>query len=242
MAYINFDNITKPNNNHFLGGSHNEKTDADIANPDKKGRICHDDVARGKYHADLYYPLNDEFWHESFADKLINPETGENLIGKMFDGSAQGIRDWFGYMREYWGKRIAGPSEGIVDGGMRAKKALTSIEPYRGYSTTNEIRSTTAEMDKKRKEIDKTFKKNLKWEQSYALKVLHQNYEWYMKEVVNKTKADRISISEQIAMVKIPCEYTGSAPQKKTGERYTLKYDSETTQFDEVTPWGEKII
>ena len=219
-----------------------ENDDYDLINTTAaKGRICHDEVARGKYHSDLYYPLNDEFWHESFADKLINPETGEHLIGKLFDGSTQNIRDWFGYQREFWGKRVAGPPEGIVDGGMRAKKALTSTEPYRGYSTTNKVRSTTAEMDTKRKQIDKIYNQNLKWEQAYALKILLQNYEWYMKEVVNKPKADRPSIQEQIAMVKIPCEYTGSAPQKKTGEQYTLKYDSETTQFDNVTVWGEKV-
>ena len=96
-------------------------------------------------------------------------------------------------------------------------------------------------MDTKRKQIDKIYNQNLKWEQAYALKILLQNYEWYMKEVVNKPKADRPSIQEQIAMVKIPCEHTGSAPQKKTGEQYTLKYDSETTQFDNVTVWGEKV-
>jgi len=207
----------------------------------KKGRKCHDDVARGKYHSDLYYPLNDEFWHEPFADKLINPETGEHLIGKLFDGASPNIRDWFGYMREYWGKRVAGPSEGIVDGGMRAKKALTSTEPYRGYSTTNEVRSTTAEMDKKRKQIAKSWEKNLKWEQAYMLKCFYQNYNWF-NELMITSKADRPSIPEQIDMVKIPCEHTGSAPQKKVGEQYTLKYDPETTQFDKVTPWGEKII
>ncbi len=163
------------------------------------GRTTYKEVCRGEYISGIVLPEDgDAHWADDRVDVLVT-EDGTKIIGKACGGGD--LNDALNFAQEWYGKKLTDTV--FASTGMSADEALKYKEPYRIYTGTK-LNSKTKTFPEARAKVEESWKEQELIAKGYAVKLLEDNAEYYLK-----AKKQGTPIKEIISGIDIGIEHTG---------------------------------